>query len=71
MSVVLDDHGNPRPPYSGEPAPSVVTGRCWACGGSGWRDFGFHAGTNESFGARCVHCAGTGLIWSEVTPEAA
>ena len=69
--VVLDYFGDPRPPYRGEPVRSVVSGRCWACGGSGWRDLGLHAGTNVSFGCRCVHCAGTGLICSELAPEAA
>lgn len=65
MSIVFDYHGNARPPYSGAAVQPLVAGRCWACGGTGWRETGMHEGTNVGIGARCVHCAGSGVIWRE------
>lgn len=64
-AIVLDYHGNPRPPYQGPAVASVVTGRCWLCHGDGFVELGLAGGSNVGIGHRCSNCAGTGFVSCE------
>ena len=64
--VVLDYHGNPRPPYQGPAVAAVVTRTCWLCRGDGYIETGLQEFSNVGVSSRCSNCGGTGYTSSEV-----
>ena len=53
----------------GPPLPRM-TAPCPACYG-GWVDSGMYPGSNVSHGHKCMQCAGTGQVWTDVKPKEA